>query len=378
MIGIDSIVYIAILVIAPLSLNSKYRKHAFLFLSVVTLVLSMKTPEALVLTFVWISFPFILKPYLKKGILVITILIGFLVLNQYTWIIPLTLPGTLKIFGLSYIVFRQIDYLFYEGTYNGNPMYYYSYVISFYTIIAGPIQRYEKFCDNLDNPSEALDDAEILEMINRIVNGFLKVFLISALLNNFSNSLFTQITGNKILILPFAFVNMAYIYFNFSGYCDVVIGFARFSRIKLPENFNKPYLAKDINDFWSRQHITLTQWITDYVFMPLNYFLMNRINLSLNMSQYISFFITFLVAGLWHGTTINYLVYGITQGIGVCLVKVYTSVLTKRLKTRKAVRNYRSKMYVKLGETLLTQAYIALSFMFIGFDMVGLIKEVVL
>lgn len=368
-----------ILLVSVIALRTKYRKELFLLLSLLTMFLGMyPSVKTFLLTAAWILFPYLNKKITNRKIIIIPIIIlGFIMLNQYTWIVPIELPMYLRVFGLSYIVFRQIDYLFYEGEYNHSLFLYLSYLLSFYSIVAGPIQRYEAFSKTLLEPSDDLDNSSVLNQINRIVNGYLKVFLISALLHNYADSLFLKIPSNPLLILPFAFVNMAYIYFNFSGYCDVVIAFARLANFELPENFNKPYLAHDINDFWNRQHISLTQWITDYIFVPLSYKLMSIKIMSFNTAQYITFFITFLIAGLWHGTNLNYLVYGLLQGLGVCLVKAYNDFLKKKFKTRKKVREFRKKKSIHFTEIVLTQTYIAFSFIFIAYDSISLLGGII-
>ena len=101
-----------------------------------------------------------------------------------------------------------------------------------------------------------------------------------------------------------------YLYFNFSGYCDIVIAASRFFGMKLPENFNRPYLARNVIEFWTRWHITLGTWIRDYLFMPMYKPVVERWPRRAPSLAWIFYFLAFVVAGVWHGTTLNFLVYG--------------------------------------------------------------------
>lgn len=346
--SINSLSYFLILLLSPFILSKKgsLRKYSFLAISIVVLGIANEFGIGLWVSLGWIILPFILKKFItKRWILVMSVLSGFIYMNSYIWIFPWLSSAYLmpfKLFGLSYIVFRQIDYIFYEGN-EGSLTNYLNYVISFYNIVAGPIERFEPFTHNIDNPSVPLSFKEIIPIFNRIVNGYLKVYLISSLLSKYADLSFHNMNDNVGWMFIFSILNVAYIYFNFSGYCDVVIGFARLANIELSENFNKPYLARDINDFWARQHITLTSWITDYIFTPFTYHHVSKKKLSLNQIQYLAFFITFLCAGLWHGNTVNYLVYGLLQAVGVCVVKMYNDYLKRKLGSRKKAKEFRNQ-----------------------------------
>ncbi|MCB4757547.1 MAG: hypothetical protein LHV69_11060, partial [Elusimicrobia bacterium] len=121
-----------------------------------------------------------------------------------------------------------------------------------------------------------------------------------------------------------------YMYLNFSGYMDIVIGCGTLLGMSLPENFNKPFSASNFLDFWSRWHITLSQWFKTYVFNPLLKSLKYKWG-GRSYSNYlasISFFATFLLMGLWHGTTLVFLFYGFFLGFGTSFNKFYQVALT--------------------------------------------------
>jgi len=386
MISIDSIFFIGLLIIAPIVFHAFRQKvcskYFFLLINAFVYLCTIQTIEQGIVSFIWLLLPFVyLQVFEKKAPIILFLICGFVYLNRYDWIImSIGLPYlfTFKIFGLSYILFKQIDYIIqYDKKDKSDTKYdvvnYMNYLLSFYTIISGPIQRFDEFVNGMRKMLPPLEIKPLLLTLNRILNGYLKIMVASYFCNKIAQSQFTllQQTLQVSTILIFAFANMAFIYFNFSGYCDVVIGFAKIAGIILPENFNKPYLAQDVNDFWSRQHITLTKWITDYVFTPFVRFVNGR-GMPFQASLYISFFVAFLFAGLWHGSTINYLIYGLLQAVGVCLTQIYVTLLKKKFGKKKAIKEFRSKRLIKSIEILVTQTYIALSFVFIGYDIVGM------
>jgi len=124
-----------------------------------------------------------------------------------------------------------------------------------------------------------------------------------------------------------------FLYCNFSGYIDIVIAIARLLRLQLPENFNRPFSAASFLDFWSRWHITLSNWFKSYVYNPLLMTLMRRIS-SLAWEPFLGvfcFFITFFLVGIWHGRTSEFLVYGLLQGGGISINKLWQIALGRWL-----------------------------------------------
>ena len=109
-----------------------------------------------------------------------------------------------------------------------------------------------------------------------------------------------------------------FLYSNFSGYIDIVIALARLMRVRLPENFDRPFSASSVLDFWNRWHITLSNWLKTYVYNPLLMALMRRI-LILIVEPFLgvfSFFVTFFLIGLWHGRTSEFVFFGVLTGAG--------------------------------------------------------------
>jgi D-alanyl-lipoteichoic acid acyltransferase DltB (MBOAT superfamily) len=129
------------------------------------------------------------------------------------------------------------------------------------------------------------------------------------------------------LLYPF------FLYSNFSGYIDIVIALARLMRVRLPENFDRPFATTSFIDLWNHWHMTLSTWLKTYVFNPLLVFLMRRITFPAIQSflAVIVFFVTFFLVGLWHGRTSEFLFFGMLQGGGVAGNKLWQIGLTHKL-----------------------------------------------
>src|SRR5208282_517472 len=124
-----------------------------------------------------------------------------------------------------------------------------------------------------------------------------------------------------------------FLYANFSGYIDIVIAMARLMRVRLPENFDRPFSASSFLDFWNRWHITLSNWLKTYVFNPLLIALMRRISSS-KMQPFLGvfcFFVTFFLVGIWHGRTSEFVIFGALQGGGVAINKLWQLCLSRTM-----------------------------------------------
>jgi len=127
-----------------------------------------------------------------------------------------------------------------------------------------------------------------------------------------------------------------FLYANFSGYIDIVIALARLMRLRLPENFDRPFSAASFLDFWNRWHITLSTWLKTYVYNALLLTLMRRTS-SPTVQQYLGilcFFVTFFLIGVWHGRTSEFVIFGVLQGGGVALNKLWQVSLSDWLGRR--------------------------------------------
>jgi D-alanyl-lipoteichoic acid acyltransferase DltB (MBOAT superfamily) len=245
--------------------------------------------------------------------------------------------------GISYMLFRQIHFL--VDQYQGNddpldPWTYLHYQISIFSLVSGPITRYQDFHEDWHRlePTWA-SRAELLTAYARIWIGVIKVLALGALCNHLyilaeplwtAGSSLTELQRwSRAACMFYAYP--LYIYFNFSGYCDIVIGLGRLYGLRVPENFHKPFLSRNMIEFWTRWHITLGAWIKDYLYTPalratLTWFPRTGANLA-----FACYFLAFFVAGVWHGSSWNFVLYGLLQGLGVSAAKLWEMFLTRWL-----------------------------------------------
>ena len=299
----------------------------------------------------------------------------FIVLKKFSFVgAGLTLPFPYLIIGLSYVLFRvlhlMIDARQGELAQPISPLQFFNYTCNFLCFIAGPIQRYQDYAAHANQPL-ALNEQKVFGAFARVIAGFLKVGVASAifkyLFDNMSGRLLeTTLTPSLPmfvgLYLAAAVFYTVYLYANFAGYMDIVIGVAELMGQQLPENFNRPFQARSFLDFWSRWHMTLSDWFKTYLFNPLLTALARRVT-SPKAGPYlgvVAFFVTFLVMGVWHGTTPVFVVYGLLMGAGASVNKLWQVAMTKRLgkKGYKALADKTAVIYLSRG---LTFAYFALA-----------------
>jgi alginate O-acetyltransferase complex protein AlgI len=250
--------------------------------------------------------------------------------------------------GLSYIFFRVLHLQIEAGdTRQKNPVglgAYLLYALNFTTFVSGPIQRYDEFArDQFAAEPIALEWSVIGLQIERIIRGFFKVNVAAALLLAWQQDALVQVThvGPLSLKLSAALrlsvLYPIYLYCNFSGYIDIVIALARLMRLRLPENFHRPFSATSFIDFWSRWHITLSNWLKTYVYNPLLIVSMRHVSAPALQSALgiLCFFVTFFLIGLWHGRTSEFIFFGILQGGGVAMNKLWQVGLTGTLGRKK-------------------------------------------
>jgi len=198
------------------------------------------------------------------------------------------------------------------------------YISFFPQLIAGPIVRYNSFIPQL--PERKITLTAFLWGARRFVYGLAKKILIANTLAVSVDRIF--ILEQKDLSTAAAwfgiFLFSLQLYFDFSGYSDMAIGLARMFGIKIPENFNYPYISKSIMEFWRRWHISLSTWFRDYLYIPLGG------NKGSVFKTYFNLWIVFFLCGLWHGSSWNYVAFGVTHGFIMMLEKFHSSISSKR------------------------------------------------
>jgi D-alanyl-lipoteichoic acid acyltransferase DltB (MBOAT superfamily) len=275
--------------------------------------------------------------------------------------------------GISYIFFRILHLLIEAGDGIEKRKVgfgaYLLYTLNFTTFVAGPIQRYDQFAeDQFAAEPIPLGPRVIGLQLERIVRGFFKVNVLAMLLHMIHERAFDELSQplpqehRLFFAFQLAVTYPLFIYANFSGYIDIIMGIARLMRVRLPENFNRPFSAPSFLEFWNRWHITLSNWLKAYVYNPLLLVLMRRIP-SLSLQSYlgvISFFVTFFLIGIWHGRTSEFAVYGVLLGGGAAVNKLWQSSLTARL-GRKGYKSLAANSFYIAFARGLTFSWFALS-----------------
>ncbi|MFN8486534.1 MAG: D-alanyl-lipoteichoic acid biosynthesis protein DltB [Caldilineaceae bacterium] len=240
-----------------------------------------------------------------------------LVISKFS---PLFAPKALLGFlGISYITFRSLDVIF--GIQDGllktlATAPYLTYLFFFPTLSAGPVDRYRRFLQDWQHTRTRTEFLLDLDgAVDRVFTGFLYKFILAALIKQYWLDPTSSRTG-WLALVSYMYAYSFYLFFDFAGYSAFAIGFSYLFGIHTPENFQRPFLARDIKEFWNRWHISLSTWFRDHVYMR---FLIaaskGRWFKEKYTSSYIGAFLLFGLMGLWHGPTLHYLLYGLYHAI---------------------------------------------------------------
>lgn len=275
--------------------------------------------------------------------LIVLTVVAFAWLKQYTFLPSAILLKTPYVtIGLSYMFFRLAHLLIDAHGKNLpariTPLGYFNYIANFTSLVSGPIQRYEDFAADAQR-IEPLKISVIGAAVERVIIGLFKVAVVSMLLLRVhedgrdafaaAHHLGAHIVAASVIGSAYVF----YLYYNFAGYMDIVIGIARLFAINLPENFNKPFAANNFMEFWARWHMTLSNWLRVYVYNPLLMSLLARFPQPAlgPMLAVAAIFVTFFLIGIWHGQTAVFVLYGVLLGLGVSANLLYQQQLAKRM-----------------------------------------------
>lgn len=241
--------------------------------------------------------------------------------NQFEILFPL---------GISFITFHKISFIIDIYRNNVSPpnkfANYYLYIFYFPQLIAGPIIRFKNISNQIILRKITLDNFYYGSFF--IIIGLAKKIIIADNVGVLADQIFDY---NGSLPWFYYWIGaLAYtvqIYFDFSGYSDIAIGIARCCGFTFPKNFNFPYQSISVTDFWRRWHITLSEWMRDYLYIPLGG---NKVS---SFSQIKNLWIVFLISGLWHGASWNFLFWGIYHGIFLTIEKFLVNKWPYKLKS---------------------------------------------
>ena len=222
--------------------------------------------------------------------------------------------------GISFYTFQQVAYIVDAYKHELQPCGFFTYilfVIYFPQLVAGPIVHYQEMMPQFCHKKEVRWDL-IWEGLFIFICGLFKKIVIADNLSIFVQQGYVNVDqvsflGSWILSLSYTFQ----LYFDFSGYADMAIGSGLFFGIRLPENFNSPYKALDIQDFWRRWHITLSTWLKNYIYIPLGGSRCSLCRICVNL------FLTFFIGGIWHGAGWTFILWGTFHGLATVFHRLW-------------------------------------------------------
>jgi alginate O-acetyltransferase complex protein AlgI len=280
-------------------------------------------------------------------------------LNQFVSVLPVfKIEFLLLPLGLSYIIFKHISYLtdIYWGINDRGKFIDFVLYSSLFTIfVAGPIERFSRFKIESERENRFLP-LNLEESLQRIVYGLFKKFVIADWLGYFVNPVWENQENYSFWIKAAALFGYSIqIYMDFSAYSDIAIGASRAFGFKIMENFNYPYFQSNITQFWRSWHISLSDWIKDYLFFPLSSYFNNRV--------WQLFFVPLIamgICGLWHGPAIHFVVWGMCHGFAIFIYQVWVQI--KRKNVRLSVLS--NKKWFIQASTVFTFVYVTLCWIF--------------
>ena len=225
--------------------------------------------------------------------------------------------------GISFYTFQAVGYSIdvYRGSIKAERRFTtYALFVSFFPqLVAGPIERAKNLLPQFHEEHTFVYD-DVIEGIKQMIWGFFMKLCVADILSQYVDAVYNNIAfhnGTSLIIATIFFTFQ--IYCDFGGYSNIAIGAARIMGFKLMENFHRPYLSLNINEFWKRWHISLSSWFKDYVYIPLGG---NRVKQPRHM---LNLMITFLVSGIWHGANWTFVVWGGLHGIYQVIAKIWNN-----------------------------------------------------
>ncbi|AWK50122.1 D-alanyl-lipoteichoic acid biosynthesis protein DltB [Clostridium beijerinckii] len=351
--------YVLIIALIPaiiLGLLEKQIKYYGVFISILMIIAIMGIgkvfPLFLVAEIILIKVYFVLRKKTDNKYLYYFALFCSMLPVIIFKISAITIERSIGFIGLSYLNFKAIQMIIeiYDGAIKEVNIFKVLYFFLFFpTLSCGPIDRSRRFEADLE---KSIDKKEYISDylnlgIKRIIRGIVYKFIIANLISAlWMSKIPTDITFMNSLNYMYAY--SLYLFFDFAGYTAFAVGTSHILGIKVPENFNKPFLSKDMKEFWTRWHISLSKWFGDYIYSRFvlnsmrNKRFKNRI-----IASHIGQMITMLVMGAWHDLKWYYIIYGLYQGLAL----VGTDIYQRKSKFYKAHKKEKWFQYIQIVVT---------------------------
>ena len=327
-----------------LGLKEKSIKWYGLFATLIFIVLTFNTVRDLIYVAAFLVFSYgVVLVYFAINSKKIVVFWIFLLLILVPLILSKGILGwkDFHFLGISYVTFRTVQYItgIKEGSVKKISVFVFLYFVLFFpSISSGPIDRLGRFQKELGNVPTKQEYFEMMrEGLWKLANGLLFGFVIAPVINHYLLKPVMNST-NVLGVIEYGYAYGLYLFFNFAGYSKMAIGAGYIFGVKMPENFNMPFASRDIKEFWTRWHITLSTFFKDYIYNKIitasirrKWFKNPRIG------SYVGYIITMSVMGVWHGLSLRYIVYGIYHGVLMCL----NDIADNNFKWFKKVKNHK-------------------------------------
>lgn len=259
--------------------------------------------------------------------------------NRLNIIVPL---------GVSFFTFSAISYLadISKSEYEATDFMHVALYLSFFPkLTSGPLQKASVFFEQIDNQdrNKNITRQKLFEGLQIYCFGLFKKLVLADRLSVFVNEVYATPAAFSGLSILLALISYSLqIYFDFSGYSDMAIGTGKMLGFELPKNFNMPYLSQNVTEFWRRWHISLSTWIRNYIYIPLGGNRKGKFRQNLNL------LIAMTLCGLWHGATINFVLWGFLHGVALLIHKQFSRTFKIESKIWKIFATFITFIFVSL------------------------------
>lgn len=298
--------------------------------------------QAAVLIFLWIFLFLVKDPNLLAP------------LNPFSW-------HPIALIGVSFLLFRCISYVS-DIDYIGDKSFLnlVNYLLFFPSLLSGPIEKFDEFSEQFNKPADD-DPSIVLPAMHRIANGLIKKYVLADNLMTFGVfSIHDPLATSSLLVWLGVLLQWFIIFLDFSGYCDIMIGVARLMGFRLSENFDRPFSSSNIQEFWTRWHITLGRFVRDYLFLPLQATIYRNVKEKWQFPTVLAvYFFVMMVILLWHGTTWGFFVMGCLHGTALVAL-----LLFRKYKLVPVLAPYLGQHGEAIAWALLTYLFVSLTVVF--------------
>lgn len=308
--------------------------------------------------------------FLNLALLFVFKYLDFVVLNCNRFFhmqIPLT--GLELPIGISFFTFQALSYVIdvYRGkvSVQKDPIKLGLYISLFPQLIAGPIVRYDEVKEQMSTRKESY--ALFSEGVIRFITGMAKKILLADTMALFANRILSSLMAGNSLTISMAWLGaIAYtfqIYYDFSGYSDMAIGLGKMFGFHFPENFNYPYIARSVTEFWRRWHISLSSWFRDYVYIPLGGNGKGKSASAKSFLVYRNMFVVWLLTGIWHGAGWTFLLWGMMYFVVLTVERVFK--IGRERELPKILSHIYTMVVVTVGWTIFQSPSLGIAFQYL-------------